>query len=482
MLNISKKTKIVCTIGPASDSYQMVKKLVKAGMNVMRINFSHGSYEEHWKKIQIVKRLQKKFGIYIPVMLDTKGPEIRCQLFENGGVDIARNHIIRVSMTPLLGNKEVFSISYPGLFDDVKIADHLKIDDGKLDLQIIQKDVSKRELLCKALNAHFLKDRKGINAPFARLTMPFISVRDEEDLKWGCAHGIAMVAASFTRRKQDILDIKALLAKYHHPEIQVIAKIENREALDNFEEILSVVDGIMVARGDLGVEIPPEEVPVVQELLIRRCREIGKPVITATQMLDSMQTHPIPTRAEVSDVATAIRESTDAIMLSAESASGDYPLEAVQMQAKISATMEKNLDYTRLAAQAYATSSQNNSDAIANSVANTANLINAALIFCFSETGLSGNRIAKNRPSCPIIVLTHKPSTAQKLGLVWGIQTIVINQLPQLIEDMEALALVKAHDLKIPAGAPIIITGGTPTGTGGTNFMRIVRVNQIKDI
>ncbi|MGI6714267.1 MAG: pyruvate kinase [Bacilli bacterium] len=482
LYNIEKKTKIVATIGPATDNYQMIVKLVKAGMNVMRINFSHGSYAEHLNKVLIAKRLEKEHGYFLPVMLDTRGPEIRCGHFEEGGVEIIRHQKVRISMTPLLGNREIFSIDYPGLFDDVKVGDHLKIDDGKLELLITEKDNEKRQLIVKALNTHVLKDRKGINVPFARLSIPFISARDEADLQWGCEQEVAFIAASFTRRKQDILDIKAILEKYGSPHIQIIAKIENRESLDNFEEILAVADGIMVARGDLGVEVPPEIVPVIQERLIRRCRQVGKTVITATQMLDSMQTHPIPTRAEVSDVATAIKESTDAIMLSAESASGEYPLESVEMQAKIAATIEKHLDYTELAAEAYCTSEQNNSDAIANSVANTANLIKAAAIFCFSETGLSGMRIAKSRPACPIICLTQKKNSAIKLALQWGVTTMIIHQLPQLIEDMEAIALIKAHDLKIKPGSPIIITGGTPTGTGGTNFMRIVKVNQIREI
>lgn len=482
LYNITKKTKIVATIGPATDNYETIKKLVQAGMNVMRINFSHGSYEEHLKKIEIARRLEKEYGFFLPVMLDTKGPEIRCGYFENGGVEITRDQEVRITMTPMLGNHEKFSISYPGLYDDVKVGDYLRIDDGKLELEIVQKDADQHELVVKALNTHFLKDRKGINVPFATLSMPFISERDEADLKWGCEQGVAFVATSFTRRKQDILDIREILKKYGCPHIQIIAKIENRESLDNFEEILAASDGIMVARGDLGVEVPPEIVPVIQERMIRRCREVGKPVITATQMLDSMQTHPIPTRAEVSDVATAIRESTDAVMLSAETASGEYPFEAVEMQAKIAATSERYLDYTKLAQDAYCTSEQNNSDAIANSVANTANLINAAAIVCFSETGLSGMRISKSRPACPIIVITQKKTTAIKLGLHWGACTMIIHQLPQLIEEMEAIALIKAHDLGIKPGSPIIITGGTPTGTGGTNFMRIVKVNEIRDI
>ncbi|MFA6942764.1 MAG: pyruvate kinase [Bacilli bacterium] len=482
MFNISKKTKIVCTIGPASESYEKISALLDAGMNVMRLNFSHGSYDEHLNRIKIARRIEKERGVFIPVMLDTKGPEIRCHLFENGGVKIDRDKIVRISMDEVLGTADKFSISYPGLYDDVKVGDHIKIDDGNLNLLIVEKDDERRELVCQALNSHFLKNRKGVNAPFARLSMPYVSDIDRDDITFGCQNGIDMIAASFCRRPDDILQIKKVCEDAGRDNVPVIAKIENKEGVERIDEILKVADGIMVARGDLGVEVPPELVPVYQEELIRKCRQIGKPVITATQMLDSMVTHPVPTRAEVSDVATAIRESTDAVMLSAESASGDYPIEAVAMQAKISATIEQHLDYRALAEEAYSTSEKNNSDAIANSVANTANLIGARLIFCFSETGMSGCRISKARPSCPIIVVSHRRETALNLGLYWGINTIVIKQLPQLIEDMEALALIKSHDLGLAAGSPIIITGGTPTGSGRTNFMRIVNVNEIKDI
>lgn len=482
LLNISKKTKIVCTIGPASDNYETFIELIKAGMNVMRLNFSHGTHEEQKLKMDLARRIEREHGVFIPVMLDTKGPEIRCQFFENGGVQVERNQIIRVSMKEVLGNKDKFSVSYPGLYDDVKVNDHLKIDDGNLDLLIEKKDATERELICRAMNTHFLKNRKGVNAPFARLSMPFISANDEADLKFGCENDVDLIAASFTRRAQDVLDIKAVLAKYGKPNMPVIAKIENPEGIDELDAIIAVADGIMVARGDLGVEVPAEMVPVYQEKIIQRCRIVGKPVITATQMLDSMQTHPRPTRAEVSDVANAIRQSTDAVMLSAESASGEYPIEATAMQAKIAATMESYLDYKSLAEEAYNSSHKNNSDAIANSVANTANLIGARLIFCFTETGKSARRLAKARPNAPIIVITHRRDTALQLGLVWGIQTILITHMPQFIEDMEALSLVKSHDLGIEPGSPIIITGGTPTGSGKTNFMRIVNLYKIKDI
>lgn len=480
LLNIKKKTKIVCTIGPASDTAEKVLELYKAGMNVMRINFSHGTYEEQLKKIQIARDFEKQ-GIYIPVALDTKGPEIRTGYMENGAVELPDGHKMKVSMKEVLGNSEMFSVSYPGLYDDVKVGDHILIDDGNLDFEILEKDDKKRELLVQAKNAHVLKDQKGVNAPFSRLSMPFISEKDEADLKFGCENKVDLIFASFLRRPEDIAEVKAILKKYGEPNIPIIAKIENPEGIEKIEEIIDACDGVMVARGDLGVEIPPEEVPVAQEKMITLCRKKGKAVITATQMLDSMVTHPRPTRAEVSDVATAIKEGSDCVMLSAESASGLYPVEAVEMQAKIAATMEQYLDYERLAEEAYDTSEKTNNDAISNAVANTALLIGAKLIVNFTETGNSTRRISKSRPSCPIISVTNNRRVAMNGAWLWGVYSVLLKtSMPDFIEEMEVLALKIARDLGFQEGEPIIIVGGTPTGAGKTNFMRIVNVNKVR--
>lgn len=476
---IDKKTKIVATIGPASHDYSTFLKLIEAGMNVMRVNFSHGDYASHLEKINLARRVEQEHGIHIPVILDSRGPEIRVGQFEEGAAFIEQDALVRVSMTPLLGNATRFSVSYLGLFDDVKVGDALKIDDGNLALKIIEKDTKTNELVCKAMNSHTIKNRKGLNAPFARLSMPFISEQDEADLKFGCEHNVDYIAASFTRRRQDVLDIKAILTKYGKPNIQVIAKIENPEGVSNLEEILDVADGIMVARGDLGVEIAAEQVPIVQKRIITMCRKVGKPVITATQMLDSMVSMPRPTRAEVSDVANAILESTDAVMLSAESASGKYPIEATAMQANIAATMEKELNYVQMSSQAFENSRKVNSDAIANSVANTAFLINADAIVTFTETGGAARRIAKARPYCPIIAISDRKETVLSLGLVWGVYSYYASSLPQFIEEMEAFAILKARQLGLKPGAHILLAGGVPTGVGSTNFMKILTLKEL---
>lgn len=480
--NIHKNTKIVCTIGPSSDTSEMIRKMVTSGMNCMRLNFSHGSYDEHLLKLNKARDLIKE-GVYIPVMLDTKGPEIRCHNMENNLIPIVKGDIVRISMKEVLGTPKKISVNFPGLFDDVKINDHIKMDDGKLDFVVKDKDNSTREIICEACNNHELGSKKGVNCVGTRLSMPFISDKDRQDIIWGCEHEIDYISASFVRNAQDVRDLKALLKENNHPEIKIISKIENVQALGCIKEIVDESDGIMVARGDLGVEIPPEEIPLIQKKLIDMCRLEGKPVITATQMLDSMTHSPIPTRAEVSDVATAINESSDCVMLSGESASGEYPNEAVLMQSRIAETMEKELNFEQLAREAYDSSEKNNNDAIANAVANTAKLINAKLIVSFTVTGNSSRRISKARPCCPILSISSNLKTVLQNGLFWGIYSAYIpTKLPDFIEEMEVLSIVHAKKLGLNPGDQVIISGGTPTGAGKTNFMRIIQLPVDRDL
>lgn len=478
MLNISKKTKIVATIGPASNNLATVEALIDAGMNVMRVNFSHGTYETHQQIIDLSKTLMKRH-IYVPIMLDTAGPEIRCRFFEGGSTQIIKDSEVRIHMDDLVGNATDFSVNYEDLIHDIKVGDAIKIDDGKLRLDVMAIDKKARLITTKAFNTHVVRDRKGVNIPSARLKLPSLSDKDREDIAFGVKAGVNIIAASFTRSKKDIVAIKEYLDSLGGNSIQVFAKIENMEGVENIKEILEVADGIMIARGDMGVEIAPELVPVMQSDLILECRKLGKPVIVATQMLDSMQLNPLPTRAEVSDVATAIKEGADAVMLSAETASGQYPVESAAMQQRIAITMERFLPYTQLANFGYNYSKKERNDAIATSVASTANLIDAKAIVCFSETGNSAIRISKSRPKCPIVMITSSPVAGMKVAPYFGIFSIVVKKLPQLIEDMEAFSLIKMRQLGLAAKDNIIITGGTPTGTGTTNFLRIVAVNEI---
>lgn len=481
-MNISKKTKIVCTIGPSSDTYEKCYELFQAGMNVMRINFSHGNYEEHIKKIEISDRLFKEKGIILPVMLDTKGPEIRTHDFKDGVAKIETNQKVIISMTPMLGTKDKFSVTYDKLFDDVEINQRIKLDDGNLTLLVIDKDYEKREIITKALNHQVIKNKRGVNCPDSVINLPYISDKDYSDIVWGCKQNISFVAASFVRTADDVLEIRNILLKNNRPDIKIISKIENPLAVKNIDEIIHVSDGIMVARGDLGVEVPAEDVPVIQKELIRKCRIAGKPVITATQMLDSMRSNPNPTRAEVSDVANAVLESSDSVMLSGESANGEYPVESCSMQAKIAAKMENYLPYEKFSLEAFDTSKKNTNDAISNSVATTALLIGAKLIVCLTESEETISRIAKARPCCPILSVSNDIHLCRTNCLTWGVYPIYIPYLPQFIEEMEVLALLKARELKIPAGSPIILTGGTPTGTNKNNFMKIITVNEFKEV
>ena len=484
MYNLSKKTKIICTIGPASDNKETLEKLLAAGMCCMRINLSHGNHEEHLKKINLLREIEKEQRICVPIMLDTKGPEIRTHDFEGGSATILDKSTVRVSMKPMLGNANKFSVTFENLYDDLSVGNAIRLDDGKLELIVIEKDEENRELVCVAQNTHKIKDKRGVNVPGIHVSMPFISEKDRNDLFFAAKADVDIIAASFVRNASDVKEIKAILAEAGKPNIKILAKIENQEALQDLDNIIEEADALMVARGDLGVEIPAEDVPIVQRELIKKCRAVGKPIVTATQMLDSMVSNPNPTRAEVSDVATAVVESTDCVMLSGESANGLYPVEAVTMQAKIAANMEKYLNYQEMAREAYETSLKNKNDAIANSIANTALLIGAKLIVCFTETGRTAYRISKARPCCPIVCVTNNRKTANFSALYWGLyaQHINVPMMPDFIEEMEVIALMAALQQGIPAGSPIIVAGGTPTGSGNTNFMRIVNVPEIKDI
>lgn len=483
-VNLKKKTKIVCTIGPSSQDMGVLKKLIANGMNVMRLNFSHGDYEEQLGKLLKARELEKE-GIYIPVMLDTKGPEIRCHDIEGGKVQIVKGQTLRISMKPVLGNAEKISVTFDKLYDDVSVGNHIKIDDGKLDLVVTGKDEFNKEIITEALNTHVISSKKGVNCSGAKLnSLKFISEKDEQDLIWGCEHGVDLISASFVRCAKDVQDIRNILIEHGHPEIKIISKIENYEAMGCLPEIVDASDGIMVARGDLGLEIPEETVPIVQKKLIDLCRTKGKPVITATQMLDSMMKSPIPTRAEVGDVATAITESTDCIMLSGETANGDYPVESVAMQAKIAKVMETTLDYETLAKQAYDTSNKDNNDAIANAIANTAKLIGARLIVSFTETGRSSRRISKARPCCPILSISNNLTTVRQNAIYWGVNSVLLKskKMPEFIEDMEVVAITHAKKFGLKPGDCLLVSGGTPTGSGRTNFMRIITMPQDKDL
>lgn len=476
---IDKKTKIVCTIGPATEKKETLRQLLKEGMTCMRLNFSHGTHEEHLNKIQTLRQIEKEENIIIPICLDTKGPEIRTGLFENGCVTFHEGETTRIYMgTEKTGNEKAFGVTYENLYNDVSVGGKIRLDDGNLVLEVTEKDEARHELVCRILNDHVCKDRRGVNCPGARLTMPYLSEQDKSDLIFGCQQHVDLVSASFVRNTQDIHDIRELLDANGGKNIMIISKVENTEAIENLDDIIRESDGIMVARGDLAIEIPPEQVPIYQRYMINCCRKYGKPVITATQMLDSMMHNPFPTRAEVSDVAWAIDEGSDCVMLSGESASGQYPVEAVQMQSRIAKTIEAHFDYERASHEAFETSDKTVNDAIANSVAETAEIVNAQLIVCFSVAGNTGKRISRTHPACPVFVVSSDIDVCSHSMLYYGTYPYHVKHVPQFTEEMEVLAIKIAKDYNLPRGSHIILTGGTPVGAGKTNFMKVLTLNE----
>jgi pyruvate kinase len=470
--NFMRKTKIVCTIGPASESVEMLEQLINAGMNVARLNFSHGDYEEHGARIQNIRLAAKNLGKTVAILLDTKGPEIRTQILENDEIELQTGEKLIVSMKEVLGTKEKISVSYPGLYEDVQIGSTILLDDGLIGLEVIEK--RDNELVTKVLNSGTLKNRKGVNVPNVSVNLPGITEKDAQDIKFGIEQGVDFIAASFVRRASDVLEIRELLEEHGDANINIIPKIENQEGVDNIDTILDVSDGLMVARGDLGVEIPAEDVPLVQKELIKKCNRVGKPVITATQMLDSMQRNPRPTRAEASDVANAIFDGTDAIMLSGETAAGKYPKEAVKTMDAIATKAESALQYRELLSYRSKEIGISITDAISQSVAHTALNLNVSSIITATESGHTARMISKYRPKAPIVAVTNNEAVSRQLSLVWGVYS-QLGRTATTTDEMLAISVDEAikTDL-VNSGDLVVITAGVPVReTGTTNLMKI---------
>lgn len=469
-----RKTKIVCTIGPASESVEKLVQLIEAGMNVARLNFSHGSHEEHAARIRNIREASRMTGKTVAILLDTKGPEIRTHNMENGAIELKAGAEVTISMTEVLGTPEKFSITYEGLIDDVHVGSTILLDDGLIGLEVLAVDKEAKEIKTKVLNGGVLKNKKGVNVPGVKVKLPGITEKDAEDIRFGIEQGIDFIAASFVRRSSDVLEIRELLEAHDALHIQIIPKIENQEGVDNIDEILEVADGLMVARGDLGVEIPAEEVPLVQKELIKKCNALGKPVITATQMLDSMQRNPRPTRAEASDVANAIFDGTDAIMLSGETAAGAYPVEAVQTMHRIALRTEQALQYRDLLSKRSKQSGTTITDAIGQSVAHTALNLDVAAIVTPTVSGHTARMISKYRPKAPIIAVTSNEAVSRKLALVWGVYPRVAQHATST-DEMLDISVEAALDTGIVKhGDLVVITAGVPVGeTGSTNLMKV---------
>ncbi|OCA92275.1 pyruvate kinase [Pseudobacillus wudalianchiensis] len=475
-----RKTKIVCTIGPASESPSMLEKLMEAGMNVARLNFSHGNHEEHAQRIKNIREAAKKTGKTIGILLDTKGPEIRTHNMENDAIELTAGSQVIVSMSEVLGTPEKFSVTYEGLIDDIEPGGKILLDDGLIALEVISIHKQEGEIQTKVLNSGTLKNKKGVNVPGVSIKLPGITAKDAEDIKFGIEQDVDFIAASFVRRASDVLEIHELLEQYGASHIQIIPKIENQEGVDNIDSILDVSDGLMVARGDLGVEIPAEEVPLVQKRLIQRCNTLGKPVITATQMLDSMQRNPRPTRAEASDVANAIFDGTDAIMLSGETAAGMYPLEAVQTMHSIADRTETALNYSEIISTRSKVSGHTMTDAIGQAVAHTANNLDVQAIVTPTESGHTARMISRYRSKAPIVAVTSSERVSRSLALVWGVFPNIGPKVKTTDEMLELAVQQSLNTGLIKHGDLIVITAGVPVGEAGTtNLMKIHVVGDI---
>ncbi|MBF7024470.1 pyruvate kinase [Staphylococcus kloosii] len=469
-----RKTKIVCTIGPASESEEMLEKLMKAGMNVARLNFSHGDFDEHQARIDTIRKVSARLGKTVAILLDTKGPEIRTHNMKDGAIELEKGTEVIVSMTEVEGTPEKFSVTYDNLINDVDEGSYILLDDGLIELQVKQIDKDKGEVLCDVLNTGELKNKKGVNLPGVKVNLPGITDKDAEDIKFGIRQGVDFIAASFVRRPSDVLDIRKLLEEHKNDTISIIPKIENQEGIDNIEEILEVSDGLMVARGDMGVEIPPESVPMVQKDLIRKCNKLGKPVITATQMLDSMQRNPRATRAEASDVANAIYDGTDAVMLSGETAAGSYPEEAVKTMRNIAVSAEAAQDYKQLLSDRTKLVETSLVNAIGVSVAHTALNLSVKAIVAATESGSTARTISKYRPKSDIIAVTPSAETARQCALVWGVYPVVKQGRKTTDALLNNAVATAVETERVQNGDLIIITAGVPTGEKGTtNMMKL---------
>ncbi len=469
-----RKTKIICTIGPASESEEKLEELMLAGMNVARFNFSHGTHEEQKNKFERVMKVREKLGLPVATMLDTKGPEIRLRDFEGGRAELKAGQTFTLTSQEIMGTAERASISYKNLKNDISVGTTILIDDGLIEMKV--REIKGEDIVCQVINGGAVSNHKGVNVPGAVLSMPYISAVDKDDILFGIEMGYDILAASFVRCREDIQEVRDIL-KEHGCKMKIIAKIENMQGIQNLEEILEVSDGIMVARGDMGVEIPLEEVPALQKKMIKMANARGKHVITATQMLESMIKNPRPTRAEATDIANAIYDGTTGIMLSGESAAGNYPVEAVRTMARIAECTEENIDYPGRMAKAAVSESGDITTAIAYATCTTAMTLDAAAIITVTLSGFTAEAISRFKPDCPIIGCTMNARVTRQLNLLWGVTPLSIQE-EENTEQLFAHAVECARKAGyVRSGDTVVITAGVPLGlTGKTNMIRVVEV------
>lgn len=475
-----RRTKIVCTLGPASDDVEIMKDLIRSGLDVVRINFSHGTYETHGIIIDKLKQAREELEAPIPIVLDTKGPEIRIKTIKKDKIYLESGSKFILTTREIEGDETAVSVTYQNLPNDLSINSRVLIDDGLVELRVLE--IEDTDIHCQVINGGFLSSNKGVNIPDVYVNLPSLTERDIQDIKFGIEKELDYIAASFIRSASDVMKIRTVLEENGGSHISIIAKIENREGVNNIEEILEVADGIMVARGDLGVEIPPEEVPLVQKNLIKMANQASKPVITATQMLESMVNNPRPTRAEANDVANAIFDGSDAIMLSGETAKGQYPVAAVNMMARIAERTEGSIDYLNMIRKFFKTDHTNITNAISYAACTTAAELKTSCISTITKSGFTARMISKFRPACPIVAGTSDKQVWRQLNLVWGCKPMFIKEMVSTKgEEIYQLAIdMSAKSGIAKSGDTVVIAMGLPVGvSGATNSLRVDIVGDV---
>lgn len=469
-----RKTKIVCTLGPSTDNEDVLKQMMIEGMDVARCNFSHGTYEDHKKRMDAVKRLRREVKKPVAILLDTKGPEVRVKNFKDGKVTLEEGQLFILTSEDVEGTKDKVSVTYKRLYEDLEVGMRVLIDDGLIEMKV--EKVDKSDIVCRVINGGVVSNHKGVNVPDVDLSMPYISEKDREDILFGISEDVDFIAASFVQKKEDILQLKKLLEKNGGEDIKIISKIENAQGVANIDDIIAVSDGIMVARGDMGVEIPYEEVPVIQKEIIKKVYRSGKQVITATQMLESMIKNPRPTRAETTDVANAVYDGTSAIMLSGETAAGAYPVEAVRTMVRIAERTEQDVDYRKRFFQIDREATPDITDAICHATCTTALDLNAKAILTVTKSGRSARMISGYRPVSDIISCATTEKVCRQLSLTWGVTPLLIKEEKEVFHLFDKAVQAAERVGILEQGDLTVITSGVPIGISGTTNMIKVQV------
>ena len=470
-----RKTKIICTMGPSTEKGDTLKKLIEAGMNVARMNFSHGDFDEHGGRLKSLRKYSKELGLPVAALLDTKGPEIRLGDFEAGRVELKEGQEFTLTARDILGTEKEVSITYKQLPKDVKPGSSILLDDGLIGLEV--KEVSGDDIVCTVMNGGPVSNHKGVNVPGTDLSMDYLSEKDKADLIWGAENDVDFIAASFVREAADVIAIRDLLKAHGGEKIQIIAKIENEQGVRNIDGILEAADGIMVARGDMGVEIPCEEVPVVQKNLIKKANQAGKIVVTATQMLDSLIKNPSPTCAEATDVAKAFYDGTVAIMLSGETAAGAYPVEALKTMVKIAERTEKDINYRRRFFENDRKANPDVTDAICHATCTTALDLKAKAIISVTKSGRSAKMVSRYKPDCDIVACAMDEKVCRQLNLAWGVTPLLLDEQKEVFDLFDEAVAVAAKEKGLQKGDTVVITSGVPIGMSGTtNMLKVQNV------